>query len=250
MHPDLAKKFPNIQAYEGIGIDDPTATIRFEVTPNGIAAMIWSAKRGTQVIQVLQSDEAEKKYLVYDKKTAARTHQNKFACHTNHVEEVDNLAHQMARSSNSDGVLRTYRLALAVTGEYTTLYGGTKAGAMAAMTTTINRVNGILKRDVAVELQLIADNDQIIFTNAATDGYSNNDSGKMLDENQTNIDNIIGNDNYDIGHVFSTGNGGVAYLGAACTAGIKAGGVTGAQLPQGDAFDLSLIHISEPTRPY
>ncbi|MFK7981401.1 MAG: zinc-dependent metalloprotease family protein, partial [Saprospiraceae bacterium] len=114
-------------------------------------------------------------------------------------------------------------------------------GAMAAITTTINRVNGILKRDVSLELQLVANNEEIVFTNAATDGYSNNDSGKMLDENQTNIDNIIGNDNYDIVHAFSTGNGGVAYLGSVCASGIKAGGVTGSQLPQGDAFDVDYV---------
>ena len=112
---------------------------------------------------------------------------------------------------------------------------------MAAMATTMNRVNGILKRDVAVELQMVANNDQIIFTNSNTDGYTNNDSGEMLDENQANIDNIIGNNNYDIGHVFSTGNGGVAYLGSVCLNAVKAGGVTGSQLPQGDAFDVDYV---------
>ncbi len=241
LHPDLVKKFPNIQAFEGVGLDDPTATIRFEITPAGLSGMIWSTKHGTQVIQALQTDNDINQYIVFYKKSASRSHKNNFACHTDHIDQAEVIAHEVGQSRNNDGFLRTYRLALAVTGEYTALYGGTKASAMAAITTTINRVNGILKRDVAVELQLIANNDEIVFTNAATDGYTNNDSGKMLDENQLNIDNIIGNNNYDIGHVFSTGNGGVAYLGSVCASSIKAGGVTGSQLPQGDAFDVDYV---------
>lgn len=241
LHPDLSKKFPTIQAFEGVGLDDPTATIRFEVTPAGFSGMIWSTKNSTQVIQALKTENETSQYIVFYKKAASRNHQNNFTCHADHLDTVDEIAHQASKSRNNDGFLRTYRLALAVTGEYTTLYGGTKAAAMAAITTTINRVNGILKRDVAVELQLIANNDKIVFTNATTDGYTNSDSGKMLDENQLNIDNIIGNDNYDIGHVFSTGNGGVAYLGSVCASSIKAGGVTGSQLPQGDAFDVDYV---------
>ncbi len=240
MHPDLAKKFPAIKTYEGIGLDDPTATIRFEITQNGLTGMMWSAKTGTQVIQSLETDNQSDKYIVYNKKSASRNHKNHFSCGTDHIDQFDAIERQVSAARLNDGLLRTYRLALGVTAEYTALYGG-KQGAMAQMATTMNRVNGILKRDVAVELQMVANNDQIIFTNATTDGYTNNDSNALLEENQTNVDNIIGNDNYDIGHVFSTGNGGVAYLGSVCINEIKAGGVTGSQLPQGDAFDVDYV---------
>lgn len=241
LHPDLAKKFPNIQTFEGIGLDDPTITIRFEITPNGLTGMIWAVNKQTQVIQALKTADEVTQYIVYAKNSVSRNHRNHFTCHTDHIHQADVIANQVAHSRNNDGFLRTYRLALAVTGEYTALFGGTKNGAMAAMAITINRVNGILKRDVSVELQMVANNDQIIFTNPSTDGYTNDDSGKMLDENQLNLDNIIGNNNYDIGHVFSTGNGGVAYLGSVCSSNIKGGGVTGSQLPQGDAFDVDYV---------
>ena len=57
---------------------------------------------------------------------------------------------------------------------------------------------------------LVANNDQLIFTNPNTDGYSNNDAVAMLSQNQTKIDSTIGSNNYDIGHVVGTGGGGVS----------------------------------------
>ncbi|MEM1122248.1 MAG: reprolysin-like metallopeptidase, partial [Bacteroidota bacterium] len=238
MHPALAEKFPTIQAYEGIGLDDPTATIRFEITSKGLTAMMWTSDVGTQVIQSLEANDQSDTYIVYSKKSASRQHRGHFACGTDHINQRNAFGRMTSKARFNDGMLRTYRLALAVTAEYTTLYGGTQ-GAMSQMVTTMNRVNGILKRDVAVEMQMVANNDQLIFTDNTK--YSNNDSGAMLDENQTNIDDAIGNDNYDIGHVFSTGNGGVAYLASVCINEIKAGGVTGSQLPQGDAFDVDYV---------
>jgi len=53
----------------------------------------------------------------------------------------------------SGQTLRTYRLALAATGEYSQFFGGTVALALSGMTTTINRVNGVYEREVAVHMK-------------------------------------------------------------------------------------------------
>jgi hypothetical protein len=137
--------------------------------------------------------------------------------------------------------MRTYRLALAATGEYTAFYGGTVAGALAGMVTTMNRVNSIYERDLAVHMNLVANDNLLIYTDAATDPYTNRDGVAMLSQNQTNLTNIIGTGNYDIGHVFSTGGGGVAYLGVVCASTLKARGVTGLSAPVGDAFDVDYV---------
>ncbi|MBI5101158.1 MAG: zinc-dependent metalloprotease, partial [Nitrospirae bacterium] len=149
------------------------------------------------------------------------------------------------RSSGTQ--LRTYRLAVAATGEYTAYFGGTVPLGLAAVVSAVNRVTGIYEAEVAVRLQLVENNNLIVYTNQFTDPYTDSDCNPnecgiiMLGQNQTNLDSVIGNDNYDIGHVFSTGGGGVAYLRVPCVTGLKARGVTGSSIPTGDVFWVDYV---------
>ena len=143
--------------------------------------------------------------------------------------------------SAGDCMFRQYRLALACTGEYATYHGGTKVSAMAAMNVSMNRVNGIFEEEAGITMVIVADNDKVIFLNGATDPYDNDDAGAMLGQNQTVCDDSIGTANYDIGHVFSTGGGGVASLRSPCNSTRKARGVTGRGAPVGDPFDVDYV---------
>ena len=111
LHPDLAKKFPNIQTYEGIGLDDPTTIIRFETTSKGFTAMIWSVQKGTQVIQPLTVENQLNRHIVYYKKWASRSHQNHFSCQTDHINQIKAIEKNKGNARFNDGQLRTYRLA-------------------------------------------------------------------------------------------------------------------------------------------
>ena len=139
--------------------------------------------------------------------------------------------------------LRTYRLAVAATGEYTAFHGGTVADGLAAVVTAVNRVSGIYTTELSIDFELVANNDTLIYTNAATDPYTNLDDIAMLTENQNNLDNpsVLGNPNYDIGHVFSTSGGGVASLGSVGINARKAQGTTGLPNPIGDQFYVDFV---------
>ncbi len=241
MAPELAARFPEIKTYCGQGIDDPTAIIRFDRTPAGFHAMVLSAG-DTVYIDPYQKGDAETciSYFKrdYQKDTEA------LRC----LVPPDELGHlpESELSSSSQRApfgttLRTYRLALAATGEYTAFHGGTVAGALAAITTSVNRVNAIYGRELAIRMVLIAQESSIIYTSSGSDPYTNDDGGQMLGQNQANLDRVIGSANYDIGHVFSTGGGGIASRGGICNSNAKARGVTGLPTPVGDSFDVDFV---------
>jgi hypothetical protein len=250
MHPELARRYPQILALKGIGLDDPAARVKLSLSPNGLHAQILRSA-GTVYIDPLRQGDAQH-HLVYERRHF-QPHPDKLAAYApecahdlpvagTHEEDLETLpaaGHASLRTSGDE--LRTYRLALACTGEYAQFHGGTVAGALAAMVVSMQRINGIYERDLSVTMELIANNDELIFLNGATDPYTNNNGFAMLGQNQSTVDAIIGPANYDIGHVYSTGGGGVASLGSVCVNGDKAQGVTGQFIPVGDPFDVDYV---------
>ncbi|HQU86365.1 MAG TPA: M12 family metallo-peptidase, partial [Pyrinomonadaceae bacterium] len=247
VEPGLSAKFPELdKTYRGQGLDDPTATARFDFLPTGFHSMILSS-RGTVLIDPFAKGNTED-YISFYKRDGVKG--GDFVCNFDQTKSIESMLSSNFDSNeflpdNSENVisgtqLRTYRLAVAATVEYTAAVGGgTVAGALAAQVLIMNRVNGVYERDVAIRMVIIANNNLIVFA-AEPDGYTNNDGGTMLSENQTILNTVIGTANYDIGHVFSTGGGGVAFLGVPCGAN-KAGGVTGLPNPVGDDFAIDYV---------
>ncbi len=236
MHPALAANYPSIKTYTGKGIDDPSAVIKLDYTPLGFHAMVLSSGGNFFIDPYCENNIVD--YIAYYKNDLPRT--RNFVCETSDeiISTVNNSLNVFAKSSGTQ--LRTYRLALACTGEYAATKGGTVAGALAGMATTMNRVNGVFETEVGIRMVMVANNNLICYTNASTDPYTNNNGSTMLGENISTCNNIIGSANYDIGHVFSTGGGGVAYLNGPCGSN-KGGGVTGSPNPIGDAYDIDYV---------
>jgi hypothetical protein len=242
MAPELGEKFPEITTYLGRGLDDPTASVRFDWTPAGFHAMIISSS-GTVFVDPYSPGDTRHHISYYkhdyvSNKDEAYQELGPLGDPAEIASLVEKLGFEAVTSGNQ---LRTYRAAVAATGEYTQFHGGSVNNGMAAIVTTMNRVVGIYEREVAVRMELVANNNLIVYTNGGTDPYTNNDGYAMLLENQNNLDSVIGDSSYDIGHVFSTGGGGVAYLGVPCESNWKARGVTGRYSPVGDPFDVDYV---------
>jgi hypothetical protein len=242
MEPELAARFPLIRTYVAQGVDDPAATARLDLTPLGFHAQILSPGGAVYVDPYRRGDTSL--YTAYFKRDLVRERDD-FRCL---VEDTADAAAKLGAPSAVTGqTLRTYRLALACTGEYSAAVASLSGQplsvdtSMAAITTSVNRVVGIYEVEVAVRMVLVANNAAIVYTNGGTDPYTNNSGSAMLSENQANVDQVIGTPNYDIGHVFSTGGGGVASLGVVCKSAQKARGVTGLSQPVGDGFDVDYV---------
>lgn len=239
MEPSLAAQYPEIHTYAGQGIEDPTATIRLDVTMAGFHAMVRYTT-GEYFIDPHNRGDLEH-YVLYTKQgvVPSRDWSCTLVADPAIVEEIRLLV-ESGMLTPTGTQLRTYRLACAATGEYTAFFGGTVALGQAAIVTAINRVNGVYETEVAIRMVLVANNSSVVYTNSSTDPFTNNNGSTMLGQNQTNMNSVIGSANYDIGHVFSTGGGGVAYLGCVCTSN-KARGVTGSSSPTGDAFWIDYV---------
>ncbi|MFN0011703.1 MAG: immunoglobulin domain-containing protein [Phycisphaerales bacterium] len=239
MAPELEALFPEIKTYVGQGLDDPAATLRMDVTPLGFHAQVLSPQ-GSWYIDPFSRGNTDD-YAVFYKRDLAQPHA--FVCEVV-APEVNAFLHDPIDQEGflaSGPTLRRYDTAVAATAEYTAFFGGTVALGQAAIVTAMNRVTGVYEVELGIRMTLVANNNLLVYTNSATDPYTNGNGSTMLGQNQTNIDAVIGTANYDIGHVFSTGGGGVAGLGVVCTAGNKARGVTGGPSPTGDAFWIDFV---------
>ncbi|MEI7486584.1 MAG: reprolysin-like metallopeptidase, partial [Chryseobacterium sp.] len=243
--PLLAAKYPDIKSYVGEGLDDPNSTVYFSISQLGLSSMEIYGDKSAVFIEPYTKDLST--YVVY-KKSDKKDDLNKFECTVIDVAQkgVINTSNLAARPNADDAKLRTFRLALSSTGEYTAYFGGTKANALAAMNNTMTRVNGVFEKDFAARMVLIANNDAVIYTNASTDPYSAaSGMSSWNSQLQSTLTSVIGEANYDIGHLFgaSGGGGNAGCIGCVCTNGSKGSGYTSPAdaIPSGDNFDIDYV---------
>ncbi|ARN76624.1 hypothetical protein BST97_00610 [Nonlabens spongiae] len=249
MEDALQNRFSSIRSYKGTSKDGRGDVVRINISPFSFHAVIQSIENGLQYIDPI--DKAGSFYRLYSVESLTSRGDNA-VCHW----EDDGLSQRSTQPQTTvlnanDSQLRTYRTAISATVEYSRfqfLQAGLTvaspdadrlAAVLAAINVTLARVNSIYERDLAIELILVANNDQIIFLD--TDNLNNNSAGIVIDQNQTLIDNVIGSANYDVGHIFTTGGGGLASLGSVCNSQRKAQGVTGRPDPVGDPFDIDFV---------
>jgi len=247
---ELSLKYPMIKSYIGQAINDPTLTARFSLGTDGLHAVIYTAGGTTFYIDPYTKDTNN--YIAYNREALSKS-QSDFECLVDR-EVRSTLPEINSRERNADdGRLRTYRLAIACSGEYAQFHLTNqgissaasdvvkKAAVLSAMNTSMTRINGVYERDLGVTMEIVADNDKIIFLDAATDCITDGDASSMINDVQTICDQEIGAENYDIGHVFSSAGSGLAGLGVVCVNGQKARGVTGIASAIGDPYDIDYV---------
>jgi len=251
--PNVAAQFPNWKTYHGFGVDEPGTYARFDWTDTGFHGYVF-AHEGTFSIDPYQSNDREN-YVVFYKNDYGKPVRD-FHCKMDELLSddkslVDSFIHptsSLAEFTHGTTV-RTYRLAIATTFEYTNFFrqsGDTdqqaQTRAFAAVTTSVNRITGVYRKEMAVSFTLVSSTNLTYVVNPETPAdYANNGSSADLNQNQTNVDSVLGTANYDMAHLFETTDSGVAQLQSVCSSTGKARGLSGQPSPQGDPFDVDYV---------
>ncbi len=255
----LADRY-ELGSYVGAKVGDPTTYVRFSVSPYDLQSMMFRDGK-YEFIEPLNKEKTV--YGVFPK-TDKQNGDHAFSCSTSESLQSQNELEKLAKESNfsnsatdfskaSDKKYRTYRLAISVTGEYTQYFGGV-AQAFAAINATVTRVNGVFEKDFAIHLNL-QDFQQLIYTNASTDPYSTANTGiggAWNLELQQTLTSVIGNDAYDIGHLFGRagGSGNAGDVGNVCrnptsNSDAKSKGAAFSTPrtagPEGERFDIDIV---------
>ncbi|WP_027376669.1 reprolysin-like metallopeptidase [Kaistella palustris] len=256
----LADRY-QLGSYVGVGIDDPTAYVRFSVAPNDFQSMM--IRNG--VYEFIEPQNTDKSVYGVHPKTNKTEADKAFVCSTSEAplskQQIDRLYMSGNTFANnpgdfsraSDKKYRTMRLAMTTNGEYTQYFGGV-AGALVAINATLTRCNGIFEMDFGLHL-ILQDFPALIYPDPNTDPYSTTLSTWNLAA-QKAITAVAGEANYDIGHMFgkSGGGGNAGCIGCVCvsppmngsgvpTGNGKGSGITSPAdgIPQGDNFDIDYV---------
>ncbi len=235
MHPNLQAKYPNIRAYKFWQVGKPHLNGRLDYSPNGLNA-VFTTDSGKVLIQPYASNQKTFHLSYYLKHSDYAEEIYSFSCGTETEESdmdhhINDIVPQEVRGTLRDGEpvdLRVYRFALACTGEFAQQQGGTVEGVVAAFNTAVNIVNSIFENEVAIRVQLIEGNDNLIWLDPNTDPYPLGNVGAtetgnngVMQRNTIAITNFAGIPltAFDLGHAFTgpcVGIAGVASLGSVC----------------------------------
>ncbi len=247
--PSLQARFPEIRAFSGKGVTDPTATLKLSYAPQGIQTMVFRTDRENEFIEPYSQDGSVYAVFKYHAAKSALP----WRCSTADQNLATGLTQQVNNNvaARSGGDLKTMRLAQSVTAEYSNYFGATSSAqvglVLAAVNATLTRCNGVYEKDLALHLNLVSNSTSVFYYNASTDPYSpasTGTGGAWNTELQNTLTSVIGDANYDIGHLFgATGGGGNAgCIGCVCNSG-KGSGYTSPNdgIPQGDNFDIDYV---------
>ncbi|MEO8460124.1 MAG: reprolysin-like metallopeptidase [Dokdonella sp.] len=254
MPAELVARYPQIRSYTGV--DATGDQVRVDISPLGVNAMVFGRDGIWMVRPVTFGEGAD--YIAFRRSDV--TGGSPFQCKVHgKIESVANTPSSNESPFSPDaqptptGVTkRTYRAAVVANHQWVQAYTAntvnpTVADGLAGVVMAVNRVDQVYQTDFAIHLSLVPNNDLLIFPLAVNGGVNdpfgdtNSNGGASLNAFTGRITGIIGVANYDIGHVFTTGSGGVAGLGVVCKTTSKGQGTTG--LTNGALLSTDVFYI-------
>lgn len=245
--PALQAKYPEIRCFSGRGITDRYATLKLTISPSlGVQTMVFRADKENEFSEPYSQDHTV--YAVF--KSHRAKGQLPWVCSTVDEKLAANLNEQVYKLNSpqsNTGELRTIRLAQSCNGEYSNWFGAFAVGqysiVLAAFNATLGRCNGCYEKDLALHTNLIPNDSLVVFYDPLTDPYSS--MGNWNNELQATLTAIIGEPNYDLGHMFgqSGGGGNAGCIGCVCVDNQKGRGITSPAdgIPMGDNFDIDYV---------
>jgi len=248
----LAAQHPEIRTYSGVGIDDKYATVRIAMTPLGFSASVRGVHGSWYVDTLYHNDTSA--YISYYASDLVNKHGD-FIEREDAALDTEPLASPSATSNYSAGsTLRVYRLALVSDPSFAAYWGA--ANVTAGKVILMTRVDQIYEEEFAYRMELVGNND-VLNLNTPAQAYEPNGpcganpcftrqslafcSGLTLNRNRMVVGQLIGADNYDIGHIaVGEDGGGIAGLGVVGRNN-KAMGCTGIPEPDGDYYVVDYL---------
>ncbi len=258
MEPRLQARHPELRTYAGVGVSDPTATIRLDLTPMGFHATVRDlARHSSWFVDPVRNARGVTTHLSYDRASvpAPSSPLVEDVVHGDHRQGAHRAA-RAARAPVANGPVtrRSFRLAFVTSPAYASYFGS--GNVLAEKVTLVNRVNQIYSDDMAIRFVLVNGTEKLNFDTVEKATTPNGPcganpcfaeeeldacGGDVLTRNTFAIGQIIGADNYDLGHFGSgAGNGGVAQLGVVGGPD-KAAGCTALEPPDGDFYGIDFF---------
>lgn len=235
---------PEIRTYKGQGTAHPGYRITFTLTSIGFSAIITGVDGDIVMIEKVKNVQ-QNLYKVYFSKYAVFPEDlhSGDRCKTLSINHGNTNGGSAAKFTNGADI-KTFRIAIAATGEFTVREGG-QANAFAKVVQYVTEMNAIYEAEMGITFTLVSGNN-LIYANPTTDPYTNDNENMMLDENQTNTDNVIGAANYDVGHVLGAsgdGSGGGVALSPGVCQSWKAQGASriGSEVYYAHVFSTQLV---------
>ena len=222
MSPELSRQLPDFKSYVAQGIDDLTASARFNITPVGFYGVIKGIN-GISIIEQIDKTSRDNRYITYYDHDIISVNQNVF-CETDQLMDGANVSQQGSRTNScfqNGANLRTYEMVVTCSGEFYALNGGTNVAVQAALLARIAQINATYEPELAITFSIV---EYLLNSNPATDPFTDpTNTSTSISEANTYI-TANASVPFDLGHGFheitcggSCGWAGRAGVGVVCT---------------------------------